>query len=33
MDKLSVDNLFLSYGDNPILKGVSFELNRRSGGV
>jgi iron(III) transport system ATP-binding protein len=27
MDKLSVDNLFLSYGDNPILKGVSFELN------
>ncbi|MGE8509924.1 MAG: ABC transporter ATP-binding protein, partial [Paraburkholderia terricola] len=27
MDKLSVDNLFLSYGDNPILKGVSFQLN------
>ena len=27
MDKLSVDNLHLSYGDNPILKGVSFELN------
>lgn len=27
MDKLSVDNLFLSYGDNPILKGVSFHLN------
>jgi iron(III) transport system ATP-binding protein len=27
MDKLIVDNLFLSYGANPILKGVSFELN------
>jgi iron(III) transport system ATP-binding protein len=27
MDKLIVDNLFLSYGTNPILKGVSFELN------
>ncbi len=27
MDKLSVDNLFLSYGDNPILTGVSFQLN------
>ncbi|MFK0377300.1 ABC transporter ATP-binding protein [Pandoraea sp. NPDC090278] len=26
MDKLIVDNLFLSYGTNPILKGVSFEL-------
>ncbi|HKU00214.1 MAG TPA: ABC transporter ATP-binding protein [Paraburkholderia sp.] len=26
MDKLSVDNLFLNYGANPILKGVSFEL-------
>src|SRR6202165_529343 len=26
MDKLIVDNLFLSYGANPILKGVSFEL-------
>ncbi|WDD91791.1 ABC transporter ATP-binding protein [Burkholderia sp. FERM BP-3421] len=26
MDKLTVDNLFLSYGANPILKGVSFEL-------
>lgn len=26
MDKLSVDNLFLAYGNNPILKGVSFEL-------
>src|ERR1700744_2221985 len=26
MDKLSVDNLVLSYGANPILKGVSFEL-------
>ncbi|SAL63405.1 ABC transporter [Caballeronia terrestris] len=26
MDKLTVDNLFLSYGTNPILKGVSFEL-------
>jgi len=28
MDKLIVDNLFLSYGANPILKGVSFELNK-----
>jgi iron(III) transport system ATP-binding protein len=27
MDKLVVDNLFLSYGSNPILNGVSFELN------
>jgi iron(III) transport system ATP-binding protein len=26
MDKLSVENLRLSYGDNPILNGVSFEL-------
>ncbi|WP_186047455.1 ABC transporter ATP-binding protein [Burkholderia gladioli] len=26
MDKLSVDDLHLSYGSNPILKGVSFEL-------
>lgn len=26
MDKLIVENLFLSYGTNPILKGVSFEL-------
>lgn len=26
MDKLTVDNLVLSYGANPILKGVSFEL-------
>jgi iron(III) transport system ATP-binding protein len=26
MDKLIVDNLFLSYGTNPILKGVSFEM-------
>ncbi|WP_255214732.1 ABC transporter ATP-binding protein, partial [Burkholderia pseudomallei] len=27
MDKLIVDDLHLSYGANPILKGVSFELN------
>lgn len=26
MDKLIVDDLHLSYGANPILKGVSFEL-------
>ena len=26
MDKLIVDDLHLSYGTNPILKGVSFEL-------
>src|SRR3981081_4836444 len=28
MAELSVDNLHLTYGDNPILKGVSMELNR-----
>src|SRR5246127_5433016 len=28
MDKLVVDNLFLSYGPNPILNGVSSELNK-----
>src|SRR3977135_1484305 len=28
MAELTVDNLHLSYGDNPILKGVSMELNR-----
>jgi iron(III) transport system ATP-binding protein len=26
--ELSVDNLHLTYGDNPILKGVSMQLNR-----
>ncbi|MEA3090505.1 MAG: iron(III) transport system ATP-binding protein, partial [Caballeronia sp.] len=26
MDKLIVEQLVLSYGTNPILKGVSFEL-------
>ncbi|SKD04624.1 iron(III) transport system ATP-binding protein [Burkholderia sp. CF099] len=26
MDKLQVENLFLSYDENPILKGVSFEM-------
>ena len=28
MAELTVDNLHLAYGDNPILKGVSMELNR-----
>jgi iron(III) transport system ATP-binding protein len=28
MAELTVDNLHLSYGDNPILKGVTLELNR-----
>ena len=28
MAELSVENLHLTYGDNPILKGVSMELNR-----
>ncbi len=28
MAELSVDNLHLTYGDNPILKGVSMQLNR-----
>ncbi len=28
MIELSVDNLHLTYGDNPVLKGVSMQLNR-----
>jgi iron(III) transport system ATP-binding protein len=28
MSELSVENLFLRYGDNPILKGVAMTLNR-----
>ena len=28
MIELSVDNLHLTYGDNPVLKGVSMELKR-----
>src|SRR5258708_26539416 len=28
MAELTVDNLHLKYGDNPILKGVSLTLNR-----
>ena len=28
MPELTVDNLHLAYGDNPILKGVSLTLNR-----
>jgi iron(III) transport system ATP-binding protein len=28
MSELTVENLHLTYGDNPILKGVSMELNR-----
>lgn len=28
MIELTVDNLHLTYGDNPVLKGVSMELNR-----
>ena len=32
MIELSVENLHLTYGDNPVLKGVSMEL-RRGGGL
>ena len=28
MIELSVENLHLTYGDNPVLKGVSMELKR-----
>ena len=28
MAELTVENLHLTYGDNPILKGVSMELNQ-----
>ncbi|VEI75051.1 Uncharacterised protein [Serratia fonticola] len=28
MIELSVDNLHLTYGDNPVLKGVSMQLKR-----
>lgn len=28
MIELSVENLHLTYGDNPVLKGVSMELRR-----
>ena len=28
MIELSVDNLHLTYGDNPVLKGVSMDLKR-----
>ncbi|HXN15504.1 MAG TPA: ATP-binding cassette domain-containing protein, partial [Usitatibacter sp.] len=28
MTELAVENLHLTYGDNPILKGVSLTLNR-----
>ncbi|VTR30386.1 Uncharacterised protein [Serratia fonticola] len=31
MIELSVDNLHLTYGDNPVLKGVSMQLKRGGG--
>ena len=33
MIELSVENLHLTYGDNPVLKGVSMTLGRRGGVV
>lgn len=31
MIELSVENLHLTYGDNPVLKGVSMDLKRGDG--